>query len=142
MIRLQRVGRKNEPTFRIVVTDKQNGPKSGKSLEVLGNYDSRRAEKVEFDTEKIKYWMSKGAKLSGTLHNLLVSRKVIEGKKINVLPKKKPIVKTASEASGASPEGAKIETAPTGESAAPLGAAPEGPRESAPAPEDPLALAS
>lgn len=103
MIRLQRVGRKNEPVFRIVVTDKQNGPKSGKSLEVVGSYDSRRAEKAEFDAEKIKYWMSKGAKLSGTIHNLLVSRKVIEGKKINVLPKKKPIKKEEKPAEGGTP---------------------------------------
>jgi small subunit ribosomal protein S16 len=32
--------------------------------------------------------MSKGAKLSDTAHNLLVANKIIEGKKINVLPKK------------------------------------------------------
>ena len=44
--------------------------------------------------------MSKGAKLSGTIHNLLVSRKVIEGKKISVLPKKKPIKPASTEASG------------------------------------------
>lgn len=94
-IRLQRVGRRNEPTFRVVLTDSKNGPKSGKALEVLGSYDSRRAEKSEMDAEKIKYWMSKGAKLSGTMHNLLVNKKVITGKKVNVLPKKKPIKKEA-----------------------------------------------
>jgi hypothetical protein len=37
--------------------------------------------------------MSKGAQTSGTMHNFLVHDKVIEGKKINVLPKKKPTVK-------------------------------------------------
>ncbi len=98
MIRLQRVGRQHEPTFRLVLTDSKNGPKSGKSLEVLGSYDSRRENKIEqFDTVKIKYWMSKGAKLSDTVHNFLVTKKVIEGKKINALPKKKPILKAAAE---------------------------------------------
>lgn len=92
MIRLQRVGRKHEPVFRLVLTDSKNGPKSGKFLEILGHFDARRAEKAEFKVEKVKHWISKGAKLSDTVHNLLVERKVIEGKKINNLPKKKPIV--------------------------------------------------
>ena len=92
-IRLQRVGRKNEPTFRVVLTDSKNGPKSGKSLEVLGSFDSRRAEKADLKIDRIKHWMSHGAKLSGTLHNLLVTRKIVSGKKINVLPKKNPIKK-------------------------------------------------
>jgi small subunit ribosomal protein S16 len=92
MVRLQRVGRKHEPMFQLVLTDSKNGPKSGKFLEVLGNFDARRSEKAEFKTDRVKYWISKGAKLSGTVHNILVERKVIEGKKINVLPKKTPAV--------------------------------------------------
>ncbi len=88
MIRLQRVGRKHEPVFRLVLTDSKNGPKSGKFLEILGSYDARKGDKAEFKTERVKELMSKGAKLSDTVHNLLVDRKEIEGKKINVLPKK------------------------------------------------------
>jgi len=34
-IRLQRIGRKNEAAFRLVVTDSKNGPQSGKFLEIL-----------------------------------------------------------------------------------------------------------
>ncbi|MFA6536108.1 MAG: 30S ribosomal protein S16 [Candidatus Paceibacterota bacterium] len=97
IIRLQRVGRRNEPTFRIVVTDSKNGPKSGKALEVVGAYDPREAKgnkgNNRLDTERIKHWISKGAQVSDTVHNMLISAKVIQGKKINVLPKKKPIVK-------------------------------------------------
>jgi small subunit ribosomal protein S16 len=127
MIRLQRVGRKNEPTFRVVVTDSKNSTKSGKSLETVGSYDSRRGENAEFKIEKIKHWMSKGAKLSETLHNMLVSKKLIEGKKINVLPKKKPIKKEGEEV-GAAPT-----VAPAPESAAPAApAATEVPKEAAP----------
>lgn len=90
MIRLQRTGRKHEPTFRVVLTDSKNGPKSGKYLKNLGWYDTRLENDVnkQFDVEAIKSWMSKGAKLSLTLHNLLVSQKIIEGKKLNALPKK------------------------------------------------------
>lgn len=94
MIRLQRVGRKNEPVFRLVLTDSKNGPKSGKYLEVLGSYDPRKENKVEqFDIEKIKAHISKGAQLSNTVHNFLVTKKVIEGKKVNALPKRTPIKK-------------------------------------------------
>ncbi len=92
-IRLQRVGRKHEPSFRLVLTDSKNSTKSGKYLEILGNYDARRGEKSEFKAERISHWMSKGAKASDTVHNLLISKKIIEGKKINALPKKKPILK-------------------------------------------------
>ena len=96
-IRLQRIGRKHEPVFRLVVTESQNGPKSGKSLEVLGSFDSRRAEKAEFNVERIQYWMKQGAKVSDTIYNLLVTRKVLTGKKVNALPKKKPIKKEGEE---------------------------------------------
>lgn len=92
-IRLQRVGRKHEPVFRLVLTDSKNATKSGKYLENLGHYDARRGETAVFDTEKINYWVSKGAQLSGTVHNMLVEKKAIAGKKINVLPLKKAPVK-------------------------------------------------
>ena len=92
-IRLQRVGRKNIPTFRVVLTDSKNSTKSGRFLEVLGSYDTKDDKNKKVDVERVKYWISKGAKLSGTLHNFLVGTKAIEGKKINVLPKKRPIKK-------------------------------------------------
>lgn len=86
-IRLQRVGRKHEPLFRLVLTDSKNGPKSGKFLEILGSFDARNAEKAEIKKDRVEYWHSKGAQLSATTHNLLVSRKILNKKKINVLPK-------------------------------------------------------
>ena len=92
-IRLQRVGRTHEPSFRLVLTDSKNSTKSGKYVESLGSYDARRGEKAEFNADKIKAWIGKGAQLTDTVHNLLISKKIIEGKKINVLPLKKAIVK-------------------------------------------------
>lgn len=108
IIRLQRVGKKNEPTFRIVLTDSKNGPKSGKFLEILGSYDARDKNETKINKERAKYWISKGAQVSGTVRNFLIDQKVIDGKKVNVLPKKTPIVKE-SEGGESEP---KTETAP------------------------------
>ena len=94
MIRLQRVGRKHEPIFRLVLTDSKNSTKSGKFLEILGSFDSRKDEEAKFDNEKILRHISKGAQLSDTVHNLLLKRGVIQGTKRNVLSRK-PLVKAA-----------------------------------------------
>ena len=105
-IRLQRVGRKHEPSFRVVLTDSKNSTKSGKFLEVLGSYDPRKNTE-QFNVEKIKHWISKGAKPTDTLHNIFVDQKIVEGKKVNVLPKKSPIIKekgAVTENSSAEPE--------------------------------------
>jgi len=92
-----------------VVTDSKNGPRSGKALEVVGAYDSREdggnKNNNRFDAERIKHWIKNGAQVSDTVHNLLISEKIIEGKKVNVLPKRTPIVKEVK-------EGAKAPTAP------------------------------
>ncbi len=91
-VRLQRIGRKNDPSFRAVLTDSKNSTKSGRFLEILGHYNPKAGE-ASFQSERIEYWMGKGAKLSDTMHNFLVSKGVIKSKKINVLPKKKPTMK-------------------------------------------------
>ena len=91
MMRLQRVGRKNDPSYRIVVTDKRTGVKSDKHVDRLGSYNPKMNH-VQIDADKAKHWLSKGVQPSDTLHNILVSQKIIEGKKINVLPRKSPIV--------------------------------------------------
>jgi small subunit ribosomal protein S16 len=94
-IRLQRVGRKHEPVFRLVLTDSKNSTKSGKTLETLGNYDARHGDSAVVNAERVVYWMSQGAQTTPTVHNMLVEKKVITGKKINNLPLKKAIVKDA-----------------------------------------------
>lgn len=89
-IRLQRVGRKHIPTFRVVLTDSKNAAKSGRFQEILGSHDPRNEKDTKINGARIKELMSKGAQVSETVHNLLVSHKIIDGKKINVLPKKTP----------------------------------------------------
>ncbi len=84
VIRFQRRGRTNDPAFRVVVTEKRSKPKSGE-LEILGSYHPKTKETL-LKNERILYWMSKGAKLSPTVHNLLVSKGVLVGvKKVNVV---------------------------------------------------------
>jgi len=95
MMRLQRVGRKNDPSYRIVVTDKRTGPKSNKHIDLLGSYSPKLGH-VQIDGEKAKYWLSQGVQPSVTLHNILISQKVIEGKKINALSRKSPIIDEAA----------------------------------------------
>jgi len=88
VIRLFRIGKKNQPFFKIVVTDKKKPTTHGRFVEEIGNYNPLTKEKV-LKAERIKYWLSVGAKPSPTIHNLLVSEKIIEGKKIDVHKKPK-----------------------------------------------------
>lgn len=87
-IRMQRIGRTNMPAYRIVVAEHTVGPKSGKFVEKLGTYNPKSKERT-LNVERVKYWISVGAKPSDTVHNMLVAEGVIKGTKINVLPKNK-----------------------------------------------------
>lgn len=52
---------------------------------MVGSYNPKM-NRVELNAERIKHWMSQGATVSDTVHNLLVSQKIINAKKINILP--------------------------------------------------------
>ncbi len=100
VIRLIRIGKKNAPSYRVVLIEKSAGPKSGKFLEVLGNYNPRLVvdkktgqKQLSLDGERIKYWLSQGVKTSDTVHNLLVKQGIIKEPKI----KKKIKVKRKEE---------------------------------------------
>jgi small subunit ribosomal protein S16 len=90
-IRLQRIGRKNEAAFRLVVTESKNGPQSGKFLEILGSYTMKN-DVINLKADRIKHWLSNGAQVSNTGHNMLVKAGIIEGRAKNVLSKKSPTV--------------------------------------------------
>jgi small subunit ribosomal protein S16 len=96
-IRLQRTGRKNDPHFRLIVAESTLKPKTTQFAEIVGTYNVK-AGIFEAKADRVKHWISVGAQTSPTVHNLLISKGVIEGKKINVLPKKKPVVKEAKAA--------------------------------------------
>lgn len=87
MIRMQRIGRKNDPAFRILVLEKTASPKAGTYTDLLGTYNPK-TKALTLAEDRLKDWMGKGAQLSASLNNLLVNRGIIEGKKISTLSKK------------------------------------------------------
>ena len=114
-IRFQRRGRKNDASFRIVVLEKARSPKAGNPLQVLGSYNPKTKHTV-IDGDSIKHWISKGAELSGTVNNLLITKGIIQGKKVNVLGKKTPPKK--EEAKEEAPKEESVVEEPAAESTA------------------------
>jgi small subunit ribosomal protein S16 len=110
-IRMQRVGRINQPAYRIVVIEHTSSTKAGKFVEKVGTYNPRTKART-LDEARVKYWMSVGAQPSATMHNMLVGAGVLSGKKINVLPAyKAPEVAAVAEAPAeAAPEAEVAET--------------------------------
>lgn len=82
VIRLTRVGKKKQPSFRVVVQDKLRDP-WGKAKDIIGQYNPRTKPKtIKIDEARVKFWMDKGAKPSPTVHNLLVDAKIIKAEKV------------------------------------------------------------
>ena len=105
-IRLQRTGSKNKPAFRIVLAQAHKAA-SKKFLEVLGHYNPVTKQFLVKNEERLKYWLSQHVKLSPTIHNLLVEKKLLDEKKVKAWnPKKKPQAEAqpAAQAPAASPQ--------------------------------------
>jgi len=70
-IRLARVGKKKQPTYRIVVADAR-APRDGRYVEILGHYNPR-TEPTTFvvDNDKVRDWLSKGAQPTERVQKLL-----------------------------------------------------------------------
>ena len=112
VIRLQKVGKKHTATFRVVATPKTAGPRR-KYLELLGNLN-RKTKAISLNKDRILYWISKGARPSDTIHNLLVSQGVISGAK-------KPVHKVSKKTSPAiKPESVPEVTPETAPEATPV----------------------
>ncbi len=90
VIRLFRVGKLNQPFFKIVVTEKKHAARAGRFVEEVGFYNPLTKEKG-IKADRVKYWLGVGAQASDTVHNLFVSEKIIEDakKKINITKSKK-----------------------------------------------------
>ncbi|MEK9176917.1 MAG: 30S ribosomal protein S16, partial [Patescibacteria group bacterium] len=82
----------------------------------VGSYNPKTKHTI-IDAEAVKGWLSKGAKASGTVHNLLVTKGVIEGKKVNVL-QKRTIKKEGDEAKEPTPAAKAPKEAPKEEAPA------------------------
>jgi small subunit ribosomal protein S16 len=69
-LRLTRVGAKKKPFYRVVVADSRS-PRDGRVLENVGTYDPNpEPPAVKLNEERIKHWISKGAKPSETVAHL------------------------------------------------------------------------
>jgi small subunit ribosomal protein S16 len=88
VIRLFRTGKKKQPSYKIVVTDRNNPPQGGKFVEQVGFYNPLTKEKT-FKVERIQYWISVGAKPSDTVYNILINEGIIKGEKQKIIYKKR-----------------------------------------------------
>ena len=124
VIRFFRIGKKNQPSFKIVITDKRRPTGAGRFVEEVGFWNPVTKEKV-LKTERIKYWLSVGVQPSASIRNLLISEKIIEGKKTPVHKKAKKKEEKKDEAFASAPEAsadkpvAAVAAAPTEPAAKP-----------------------
>ena len=80
-IRLQRVGKTKKATYRVIISEKARDTQ-GVCLENLGTFNPHDKEKgTQFDAERIKYWLGKGAQTSDTVHNLFLKAGILSGAK-------------------------------------------------------------
>jgi small subunit ribosomal protein S16 len=80
-IRLSRVGKLKQPSYRLVVSEKTKDP-WGNYLENLGTYNTlTKPATVNFKADRITYWISKGAQASSTVWNVLVDQGIVKGEK-------------------------------------------------------------
>ncbi len=70
-LRLMRMGKKKQPTYRIVAADTRS-PRNGRFIEIIGHYDARREPSViKVDNERAIHWLRNGAQTSETVGKLL-----------------------------------------------------------------------
>ena len=70
-IRLRREGTTNTPYYKVVVTD-QRSPRDGKFIEIIGNYDPKKAGlNANIDLARAEYWIGRGAQPSDTVRSLM-----------------------------------------------------------------------
>ena len=125
VIRLFRTGKKKQPSYKVVVTDRNNPPQGGKFVEQVGFYNPLTKEKT-FKSERIQYWMSVGAQPSDTAYNLFINENIIKGDKKKIVYKKRkkavpepkaPVAAPAVEATPVAEVAPVEEVAPTTEEA-------------------------
>jgi small subunit ribosomal protein S16 len=71
MIRLSRTGARKQPQYRVVVIEKERA-RNGRPVEVVGTYNPRtNPASIELKRERIDYWVSKGAQMSGRVGKIV-----------------------------------------------------------------------
>ena len=73
-IRLTRIGSKKNPIYRVVVADARS-PRDGRFIEIVGHYNPQTdPSTIEFDEDKVRDWMAKGAQPSDPVRRLLKAK--------------------------------------------------------------------
>ena len=120
-IKLQRVGRKHQPSYRLVVAERRS-KMAAPPVEDLGSYHPV-SKATAINKDRVSYWIGMGAQPTVTVHNLLIAQGVISGKKKMVKMEKpaKPEAPAAETPAAATVAEAPVvaETAPVVEAAAP-----------------------
>ena len=81
-IRLTRIGKKKQPTYRVIVAD-QRAPRDGRYIEQIGRYDPRQDPSVVvIDNDRALYWLGQGAQPSDAVRKLLQISGALEAKKV------------------------------------------------------------
>jgi len=102
IIRLSPAGKRGQKYFRLIVSEKTKDV-FGHYLEQLGNYNPHKnPPEINLKTDRIKYWLERGAQTSPTIHNLLVDQKIIQEPKVTSW-------KPKSAKDGSAPDGKKAE---------------------------------
>ena len=79
-IRLSRVGKKKQPSYRVVIADAR-ATRDGAFVDIVGRYNPVSNPKViEFDADKVREWLSKGAQPTERVEKLLKSQGIERGK--------------------------------------------------------------
>lgn len=86
-IKLRPIGKKKQRSFRVVIAEKRSKLK-GKFIEDLGWYNPH-TDLFSLRADRVKFWVASGAQPTDTVHNILISAKILEGAKIPVHKKSK-----------------------------------------------------
>ena len=81
-IKLQRIGKKHQPSYRVVVAEKKS-KMAAPPVEDLGSY-STETKKAHLNPERVSYWLGVGAQPTTTIHNLLVKEGILKSAKIQM----------------------------------------------------------
>jgi small subunit ribosomal protein S16 len=78
-LRLMRMGKTKQPTYRVVAADSRS-PRDGRFIEIVGSYAPRQEEnKVVLKAERVAHWLGEGAQPTDRVRRLLVTAGIIEG---------------------------------------------------------------
>lgn len=112
-IKLAKVGKTNKKVFRLIIAEKGRDP-YGDVLEILGSYN-QYAKQLQAKKDRIQYWLDRGAQMTPSVNNLLISKEIIEGSKVSASKKGETSEKRKSQMAAKTDKKKAAETKPVEE---------------------------